>query len=152
MSTEEAAQRLVLYIRSLADFEVWNEIDGNYDHIGATVADAVLQARMRYESHVRPRIRRILEQWPNERTVGALRALLKQVSARGFLNWGGQDRVERFTIIIDLLHTEGIDSEGDLRSWLMREANLEKLRSIRGIGPKTVDYFKILVGLTDGCH
>ncbi len=30
----------------------------------------------------------------------------------------------------------------------MEESNLLKLRNIRGIGPKTVDYFKILAGVS----
>jgi hypothetical protein len=31
---------------------------------------------------------------------------------------------------------------------LFDNANLPKLRAIKGIGPKTVDYFKILVGVS----
>jgi len=59
-----------------------------------------------------------------------------------FLSWRGVDRAERFCCILDLLAAEDVESEEDLRTWLLSTANLLKLRSIKGIGPKTVDYFK----------
>jgi len=63
--------------------------------------------------------------------------------------WKGIDRAERFCEIIQLFHAEGIETEADLKEWLLAsEANLSKLRRINGIGPKTVDYFKILVGIS----
>jgi hypothetical protein len=36
------SEKLANYVRSLLDFEMYLTIDGNYDHIGATVADAAL--------------------------------------------------------------------------------------------------------------
>lgn len=35
----------------------------------------------------------------------------------------------------------------DLRDWLTRSDSVAKLRGINGVGPKTIDYFKILAGL-----
>ena len=37
--------------------------------------------------------------------------------------------------------------EDELRGWLLDERNLVKLAMIKGIGPKTIDYFKILTGI-----
>jgi len=56
MTIKDYAEKLVNFIRGLSDFSIVTEIDGNYQHLGATIADAVLQANMRYETHVRPRI------------------------------------------------------------------------------------------------
>lgn len=53
MTIEDKALKLVEFIRSLTDFVAVNEIDGNYHHIGASIADAVLQANMKFETHVR---------------------------------------------------------------------------------------------------
>jgi len=52
-----SSERLVEYVRSQPNFAIYTTIDGNYNHIGATIADAVLQANLRYASHVKPRVK-----------------------------------------------------------------------------------------------
>jgi hypothetical protein len=142
------AEKLAHYVQSLPGFEFYETIDGNYEHIGATVADAVLQANHKYSTHVKPRVNRILAQYPDARTTSAVLRLLDLTSIKDFLNWRGEDRAELFRQVLELFATEGIEVEADLRQWLAKEANLQKLRRIKGIGPKTVDYFKILVGIS----
>src|SRR5215470_10459799 len=145
MATSDA-ERIVQYVRSLPDFVVYKNIDGNYKHMGATVADAVLQANLRYKTHVKPRVNHILTRYAEARTTSAVLQLLASVPATEFLSWRGKDRAERFSCVLDLFAAEKIETETDLCEWLSHEANLPKLLSISGIGPKTVDYFKILVG------
>jgi len=145
MTTDEAAQRLVNYIKSLRGF-VYHKVDPPYGHMGATIADSILQANNRYSS-VTPRIQRILARWPRENTVTAVLDVLKSVPAVQFLNWNGKDRADRFCEVLLLLKREGVDSESEFRTWLGKETNLSKLRSVHGIGPKTVDYFRLMVGL-----
>ncbi len=139
--------KLVDFIRSLPDFRIVTEYDGNYNHIGATIADAVLQANMRYETHVRPRIRRIRKSHPDAATMSGLKKILDEKGTVRFLDWNGMDRATRFDDIIELLSSEGIETEQDLREWLLKERNLFKLGLIKGVGPKTLDYFKILTGI-----
>ena len=141
-------EKLSLFVRSLPDFVIYQTIDGNYNHIGATVADAVLQANLRYKTHVKPRVNRILAVYPEARTTSSVMRILTSTSAMEFLDWRGQDRAKRFSRILALFATEGIESEAELKDWLGHTGNLLKLRSIHGIGPKTVDYFKILVGVS----
>ena len=141
-------EKLVHYVRSLPGFEFYETIDGNYDHIGATVADAILQANNKYSTHVKPRVNRILDQYPEARSTSAVLCLLKIIPATKFLAWNGEDRAERFKQVLELFAAEGVEVETDLRAWLAKEANSTKLRSIKGIGPKTIDYFKILVGVS----
>lgn len=141
-------EKLVRYVRSLPSFKFYKTIDGNYDHIGATVADAILQANNKYSTHVKPRVNRILAQYPEARTTSSVLHLLKVVPATEFLDWRGEDRAERLSQVLELFAAEGIEVEADLRAWLAKEANLQKLRSIKGVGPKTIDYFKILVGVS----
>jgi hypothetical protein len=154
MSARDGARRLVEYIQSLPDF-VYHDVGNSYGHIGATVADAVLQAQRDYDTFVTPRTKRIMTKWPAEKTVTLVLDLLRSVTATQFLNckdsessksWLGH-RVERFSAILHLLKQEGIESETDLRAWLLNDSNLPKLHAIKGVGPKTVDYLKILVGL-----
>ena len=144
MTTDEAAQRLVDYIKSRPDF-VYHKVDPPYGHTGATIADSILQANNRYSS-VTPRIRRILARWPRENTVTAVLDVLKSVPAVQYLNWNGKDRADRFCEVLVLLKREGVESESDFRTWLEKDTNLPKLRAIHGIGPKTVDYFRLMVG------
>lgn len=139
MTTADKANKLVEFIRGLSDFSIVTEIDGNYQHLGATIADAVLQANMRYETHVRPRINRIIRLFPAAATMLGLRSTLAERTTIGFLDWRGADRAKRFDDIVTLFSAEGIETEDDLSQWLMNEKNLFKLAMIKGIGPKTVD-------------
>jgi hypothetical protein len=146
MSADEDARRLAQHIQALTDF-AYCDVDPPYGHIGATIADSVLQANNKYDTHVTPRIQRILKQWPNTKTVTALLDLLKSIPAVTFLNWKGKDRAEHFTSVLLLLKCEHVETESDLQTWLTDDASLKKLLAINGVGPKTVDYLKIMVGL-----
>lgn len=139
--------QLADFIRSLQDFAILPQADGSYDHIGATLADAVLQANNNYDRNVSPRIKRIREEYASETTLLALKQLLKNTSTQQFLNWKGTRKSETFEALVDLLGREGVNTEGDLRTWLQRDDSKAKLLTIRFIGPKTADYLKILVGL-----
>jgi hypothetical protein len=141
-------EQLTAYVRSLGNaFKIYMQIDGDYDHVGATIADAVLQANRDYEKIVRPRVTRILAEYPECRTTTALNQLLESTTINSFLDYDGQQRKQRFADVLCLLRSEEIETTNDLRRWLSDDTNLEKVRAIKGIGPKTVDYFKILVGL-----
>ena len=146
--TESDAKNLAQYVSSLPDFVFYEAIDGNYNHIGATIADAVLQANNNYTNNVKPRVKRILDTYPEAKTTTAVFHLLKEISTVDFLSWKGEDRAERFLNVLSLFASENIDTEAELKSWLSDDNNLPKFRAINGIGPKTVDYFKILVGIS----
>lgn len=146
MDIEEKASKLVQFIRNLRGFYIVDEIDGNYNHIGATIADAILQANMKYETHVRPRVNRIKTKFPKAATISGLRYLLSKIGIEEFLEWRGEDRIKRFKDVVGLLADQGIETEQDFKAWLEHDENLQKLKAIYGIGLKTVDYFKILTG------
>ena len=147
--SEEYAQQLVAYVASLGDFEIYTTIDGAYNHIGATVADAVLQANNRYTTHVKPRIASILTRFPDARTTSSALQFVRSESAIEYLSWKGQDRATRFVRILELFASEGVENEAELRTWLEDPATNGKLREVNGVGPKTADYFKILVGMAE---
>jgi hypothetical protein len=140
-------ERVAGYIKTLPGFEIYTEIDGNYGHIGATLADAVWQSNNNYEKNVRHRIARIREVYARETSLQDLRRLLQHVTAQEFLNWNGTRKPTTFLDLVDLLGQEDVNTEDDLRKWLTREGSRAKLADIRFIGRKTVDYICILVGL-----
>jgi hypothetical protein len=147
MTLGDKTAKLVNFIGGLTDFVVVTEIDGDYQHIGATIADAVLQANMKYETHVRPRITRIRRMFPEAETLSGLKKILTERTVNDFLDWRGMDRATRFQNIVDLFNSEDLETENDLRTWLLDGGNVLKLLKINGIGPKTTDYFKILTGI-----
>lgn len=142
------AKQLAAYARDTPGFVFYTQIDGDYRHIGATVADAILQANNNYKTNVKPRVLRVLERYPEVTTTSSLHALLNNTSVAEFLNWRGADRAERFLQVLALFAAERVETQDDLKAWLLRDDNLPKLRAIKGIGPKTIDYFKILVGIS----
>jgi hypothetical protein len=76
-----------------------------------------------------------------------LRRLLLRMPVQEFLDWNGPPKPGTFLELVDLLEREAVDTEADLRPWLSAPDSREKLLAVRFIGPKTVDYLKILVDL-----
>ncbi|MCW3476268.1 hypothetical protein [Limobrevibacterium gyesilva] len=140
-------ERLAIYIKSLPGFEKYTQIDGNYGHVGAALADAVLQSNNDYERNVRHRIARIRKMYARETSLQDLKQLLQRITAAEFLDWNGTRKPATFLDLVGLLGREGVNTEDDLRKWLPGEESSTKLREIHFIGPKTVDYLRILVGL-----
>ena len=112
----------------------------------------MLQANNRYEQTVRPRIDRIRERYPSCDTLPALCRWLEAgpgdqlARARQFLEWQGDRRAETLLAIVELLKRQGVHTEPQLAAWLSGEDSKTALRSVKFVGPKTVDYLGILVG------
>ncbi len=142
------AARLASYIRSLPDFTMVTPeiIDGNYDHVGATITDAILQAGINYKTVVRPRVQDLRDRHPEARTTSGFLRLLAQESPEKLLRFGGK-KPQLVLEITRFFESQGIQTESDLRTWLQEPAHVDSLRQIKGIGNKTADYFGILVGI-----
>lgn len=139
----ERAAALAAYIRGLDDFTVV-ERQAPHGHMGATIAEAVLQAGMRYEAQVAPRVRRILRDFPEATTSTRFLAALGDdpgvvVGIRG--RKAGYVRA-----LAVFLAGEGLEEEAQLLAWLGEPGSTARLREIRGVGPKTVSYLRLLVG------
>src|SRR5438552_4007817 len=103
-------KQLENYIRSLPDFEVYNQIDANYGHVGATLADAILQSNNNYEQNVRHRIVDIRRKYAGDASLQSLKKLLKKVTAQEFLRWNGTRKPQTFLDLIDLLGRERVNT------------------------------------------
>ncbi len=137
-------EKLVQYVLSLHEFVIYPDFDGHYNHIGATIADAVLQANG--ATYVKSHVSRILINYPQARTTTSILALMEVIDATEYLSWDGLERANCFHRVLQLFAEEEIESESDLNRWLSDDASLWKLRSVRGVGPKVVDYLRLLVG------
>lgn len=144
MNILKKAKKLNDYVNALSDFNIYIT-DDDYNHLGLTLADAILQANRNYEIHVEPRIKRIQKLYPEAYNLEGLKKVIKNISVNEFLKLRGKVRVKRFMDLLNLCSEENIRTESDLYDWLHDPNNLNKLRNIKGIGPKTVDYLKILV-------
>lgn len=146
MDTHVKARTLADYVQSLDGFVLVNYIDGNYGHMGATIADAVLQAGTKYDTVVRPRIRRIREVYPEATTTSAFWQLLQEKGPKTVLSWRDDEKPNRVAGLTKFFLSEGIETEKQLSEWMASESNRSRLLRIRGVGAKTADYIKILVG------
>ncbi len=116
-------------------------------HMGAVLADAVLQAGINYASVVRPRVAAILYRYPTATRASTVMDLVQTGQAPSFLSWDHETKIQRFERLVRFLVFRSVDTVDDLRSSLECEAFRAGLQELSGIGPKTVDYLACLVGM-----
>jgi hypothetical protein len=146
MRNDRKARQLAQYIEFLPDF-AWCTPGAAYNHIGATIADAVLQANRNYRKIVAPRVSLIRERYSEATTTTALRRLLCGIPATRFLQYNNPQRARRFSDVVEFFYCERIDDEHDLQHWLERSDSAGKLCKLKDTSPKTADYFRLLLGL-----
>jgi hypothetical protein len=116
--------------------------------MGATITDAMLQAGVRYETVVRPRVLMLIQRYPEGRTTSGFLQLLNEVGPNVLLDWSDHEKPSRVLHVTEYFVQQKIGTEADLKTWLQDPAHISALKSLRGIGDKTADYFKILVGIS----
>jgi hypothetical protein len=116
-------------------------------HVGAILADSVLQAGVSYSAVVLPRVCAILSKFPDACRVSQVAELVAQERTGEFLSWEHPEKISRFNSLVGFLVHRGVDSVDDLRARLSSDSFGEELQSIKGVGPKTVDYLACLVGI-----
>lgn len=119
---------------------------GGWAHMGAVISDASFQARSRYKATILPRILALQTAWPDAATVQGFQARLATDDLAAAMNFHHARKVAKAHNITNLLAAHGVDTRDDLRTWLDLQANRAALRTVRDVGPKTVDYLGNLVG------
>ncbi|WP_084697142.1 hypothetical protein [Paracoccus sp. S4493] len=143
-----AARRVADYAKELGADSHRLESRPTYDHMGALLADSVLQAGLNYRSVVQPRVAAILANYPEYKYTSHLCGIIESGKSSAFLNWTHDEKVSRFEALILFLRSKEIESSYDLKDYLEHKGNsASELQSVRGVGPKTVDYLSCLVGL-----
>lgn len=117
------------------------------EHLGAVLADSVLQAGLNYATVVRPRVLAILQDHPDRYTISSLASLIQEGGTGAFLNWRHHEKVGRFEALVTFLQKWGVEDAHDLRAGLKSDEFCEAIQDLNGIGPKTVDYMACLVGI-----
>lgn len=147
MSYEYEVNILVSFIYSLQDFYIPKQEIMPYFHMGATICDSILQAGIRYDTVVKPRIKILLKKYPTANTTSAFWKLINKTDLKILINWRHPEKLRRIKELTNFFLTKGIETEQELSKWIQKKENCCALLQIRGIGPKTVDYIKILVGI-----
>ena len=117
------------------------------DHLGAVLADSVLQAGLNYATVVRPRVQAILRAHPTRNTISSLVSLIQDGKTGAFLNWRHHEKVRRFEGLVAFMVDWGIEDVKDLRGRLASDEFRDAIQAVNGIGPKTVDYMACLIGI-----
>jgi hypothetical protein len=152
VSTDESrdVERLVARLRELGPLEArppWGRASARYDHMGAKLADAVLQSGVGYEVFVRPRVDRIVVDYPTGRTTSGFLLHLHSDGPTKVLNLRCGRKLRTIVELATFLINVGVETTADLRSWLQVAGHSPLLMTVHGVGPKTVSFLKLLVGL-----
>lgn len=124
--------------------KVWQ----TYRHMGATLCDTILQAGLNYRTVVNPRVGRILAFWPRATTSSLFLERMEAFGLESVLDWRDPVKLERIETLTLFCVDQGLETEEHLRSWLLAEENALALLALPGVGRKTVDYLRNLVGLS----
>lgn len=118
-----------------------------YHHIGAVLADSILQAGLDYAKVVRPRIATILKLFPHAVTINILIEVIETEGSAKFLQWKHSEKISRFDGLVAFVENAEIETTYELGEALRDDNFRTDIRRVRGIGPKTVDYMSCLVGV-----
>lgn len=141
------ALRLKEYIDSMDDFDIISPEPCPYmNHIGAIFTDSILQAGVNYRTVVLPRVNYILHMFPYADTVHAFAEVLNQYGTANVLRWNNNDKVRRMEDLVSFCVDNDIDTANELADYLRCDPHVDDLKSIHGIGDKTCDYMKRLLG------
>ena len=141
------ALRLKEYIDSIDNFNfIEPEVCPYRDHIGALFTDAILQAGVNYRSVVRPRVERVLFTFPEAKTVSSFSNVLDLYGVKDVLRWNNAAKIQRMKDLVSFCMIHTIETSSDLTSFLNSDLGEEQLKAINGIGNKTCDYLKRLLG------
>ncbi|EJS4060302.1 hypothetical protein NW009_003210 [Vibrio parahaemolyticus] len=118
-----------------------------YDHMGAILADSVLQAGMNYANVVKPRVDAILLSYAEKKSTNELQQLIITEGPEKILNWKHSTKLLRFEALVSHMLNKNVFNTEDLKEKLRDADFCNELQTLNGIGPKTVDYMKCLVGI-----
>lgn len=135
-----------------ADKDTSTETGRGWASIGAIIVDASLQRRQNYEATVKPRVEALIASWPDAHTTSGFRKRLATGTLSQIIMWPSPGRIGQMEDLTAVLEDQGIETVEELRARLTdqagRPALREALAAVRHMGPKSLDYFDILSGLS----
>ncbi|MFE9559316.1 hypothetical protein ACFYMW_39885 [Streptomyces sp. NPDC006692] len=145
MTVLSLAQRLAGHIQRLLGDGPFLA-PGGWTHMGAVICDASFHARCKYEATLRPRLLQLQADWPDATTVRGFQGRLAVENLAVAMHFNAPRKVATAHAITDLLAANGVDTRDDLHAWLGHQTNRAALRTVKGVGPKSIDYIGNLVG------
>ncbi|WP_339151990.1 hypothetical protein WID27_08595 [Streptomyces sp. F41] len=119
---------------------------GGWTHMGAVICDVSFQPRCKYEETLRPRLLHLQSSWPDARTVRGFQRRLVTEDLAVAMKFSHVQKVATAHAITDLLAAHEVDTRDDLYMWFDHQANRAALRTVKGVGEKSIDYIGNLVG------
>lgn len=116
-------------------------------HLGAVMADSILQAGVNYQTVVFPRVTFILDQYPDAVDLDGVNQIIATGLLPSFLRWKHHSKIERFEQLAYFFSSRCINTTSDLSQSLSQAEFRADLLSVFGVGQKTIDYMACLVGL-----
>ena len=145
--TTSNALRLKEYISQIDDFKFVEPESCPYiNHVGALFTDTILQAGVNYRSVVWPRVAHVLDTFPYATTVSIFAEVLEDYGTANVLHWSNAEKIQRMNELVLFCLDHQIETSRQLTEFLRYEQNVDMLKDIRGIGNKTCDYLKRLLG------
>ena len=117
-----------------------------YYHMGATITDSILQAGLNYNHVVYPRVCKLITKYADYKTTCDFIILMQVAPLSELISWKNPKKLQRVKDLTWFLYNNGLENEDQLAKWLDIEENISQLRKLDGIGPKTIDYLKMLSG------
>lgn len=141
------ALRLKEYINSIEDFFfIEPDVCPYKNHIGAILTDAILQSGVNYKYVVWPRVQHILNTYPFANTVSSFLEILDDYGTANVIHLANKVKASRLHDIALFCQLNGLETTKHLTEFLKIDSNVALLKHINGIGDKTCDYIKRLLG------
>ncbi len=118
-----------------------------YTHIGAVLVDSILQAGLNYNSVVRPRVLRVINEFPEANNMYAIVHLIASEKTAHLLNWRHDVKLDRFERVVQFLVDRAVEDVAGLRVKLTDPDFCQAMLLLHGVGPKTIDYMACLSGI-----
>jgi len=147
VNCRSGAHRLARFLSTLEGFSVLPVNHGSYEHMGATITDTVLQAGLNYRTVVEPRVQALRQKYPGAKSTTGFLNTIAYEGLKTLLDWNHPEKPQRVLEMTYFFSNERIETEGDLRKWMSHPGNSQLLLGLRGVGPKTLDYLKLLIGI-----
>ncbi|WP_203237582.1 hypothetical protein [Streptomyces sp. CdTB01] len=145
MTVPSPAQQLADHVQHLIGGGSFSP-PGGWNHMGAVICDVSFQPRCNYAATLRPRLLQLQESWPDARTVRGFQSRIATEDLALAMRFHHAKKVATAHAITDLLAGHGVDTREDLHTWLDRQVNRAALRTVKGVGPKSINYLGTLVG------
>ena len=146
MIKNNCIDQIVLYIKRIIEADGIPSDRIRYKQMSVIIVDSVLQAGLNYDTVVKPRIENLLKTYPGCKTTSEFIFLYKQVSLSYLINWKNEIKLQRIDDLTNYLFSLDIETPEQFLDWLSEEKNYINIMNIKGIGHKTADYLRMLVG------